>query len=94
MGAHNCSPQSKFRAIIEKHGKNRSRRIEKFRELGVAFLDHKDIENNEVAASFCDEKIKLGMHLISVGGEFLHVANYEEVMQIFNNYLMKLPLKK
>ncbi|AWN82013.1 hypothetical protein DK880_00702 [Candidatus Cardinium hertigii] len=44
--------------------------------------------------SYCDDDINLGMHLISVGGEFLHVANYEEAMQIFNNYLTKLPLKE
>ncbi|AWN82035.1 hypothetical protein [Candidatus Cardinium hertigii] len=84
---HYYSPQSKFLEIMEKYENEPLKRIEKLQEQGVAIL-----MRNWNLEGYCDEKPNLAKHLISIGGEFLYVADYEKARKIFSKYLKGLPL--
>ncbi|WP_162534171.1 hypothetical protein [Candidatus Cardinium hertigii] len=81
---HYYSPQSKFREIIKKHENNPLRFIKECQKQGGVFLKNPNLEG------FCEENPHFGAHLVSVGGEFLYVADYEKARQRFRDYLDRL----
>ncbi|AWN82034.1 hypothetical protein [Candidatus Cardinium hertigii] len=83
---HYLSPQSQFHKIIKKYGKEPSKCINKLQAQGAAILSNENLD------AYCDDpsKVKLAEHLISVGGEFLYVADYNKSRQPVSNYLKKM----